>query len=110
METKNYLISGPGKKRRRIWRIQGENKVNSMPYMIFHEEEVICDENGIEVSLNRTREIIVNFDDIDKRIDLRNPMTDEVIGTFSIKELYIMLYSLGRNAQFTEDIKEGNDL
>lgn len=78
--------------------------------MIFHEEEVICDEKGIEVSLYRTRDITVNFEDVDKRLDLRNPMTDEVIGTFSIKELYIMLYSLGRNAQFTEDIKEGDIL
>ena len=104
----------PGDTRVRLWRMQIENPLTALPYMKFHENEVIQNSDGDEKELDRTRDIDLPYDPdtaAGKMIQIRNPEDDSDSDLFgeteiSLEDVYKVLYSLGRYAQEEQDIKD----
>jgi hypothetical protein len=121
MPTRNY---GPattlGAQRDRIWRVtidhvNPSSGVNIVPMLTAHEERAVrvrLEEPTVEhpepaeVSIGRTRDFTLTFTP-GAEFELRNPLTDELLGTIGTDDqLYALLYSKLRKAQTDLDAAE----
>jgi hypothetical protein len=82
-----------------------ENELDQVPVITFSEEEVVLIK-GNKVVLNRVL-LQENMGDPSKTFDLLNPETDEIIGSASYTQIYIMLYSLYKKLALDRDASIG---
>lgn len=79
------------------------NEYGQAPWVTFDEEILIEDESTGRTFRQNVGSITVVLTDPEKVIELRNPLTDEVIGTVTAQDCFVMMYSLGRQAQNDRD-------
>lgn len=104
----NYAPTvNPGDERARIWRMTIENALGQAGSIIAHEETVVRVASG-ERSLGRSRDMAMQYDPAQgsAMIELRHPVTDQIVGTATIDDAYAMIYSLARHLQKIEDQKQ----
>lgn len=108
----NYAaITELGDVRRRIWRITADNPLNGQPLATAHEEIAALAKNEagdtVQVSVGHVGgELTATAADPDRVVDLRDPVTDAVIGQTTIGAIHAHIYSLGRDMQTQRDIAE----
>lgn len=121
--SNNYGLNlTPGQIRTRIRYLSGQNpnpseEPGAFPSMIFNEEYSILlatpdpITGATEKTIGKGRDIVVQYNP-SKNVDIRNPGNDvnQPIGRLPISltmaECYVVLYSLGRQAQTDRDIME----
>ena len=93
----------PGDVRRRVWRVQGDNKLAGVPFLQFLEEDAIMLGDGSERSLNRARDLCAVYTP-GVEVPMRDPVTDEFTGAvITHAQIFAAIYSLGRYAQGIDD-------
>jgi hypothetical protein len=103
-----------------VWRVNIEHinpssGVGIVPVLTAHEEKAVrvrLEEPTVEnpapaeVSIGRTRDFTITFTP-GASFELRNPVTDELLGTFGTDDqLYVLLYAKIRKAQTDLDALE----
>lgn len=79
------------------------NEYGQVPWVTFDEEIMVEDEVTGNVFRHHVGSVTVSLDDPARVIQLRNPLTDEVIGSITAQDCFVMMYSLGRQAQEDRD-------
>jgi hypothetical protein len=80
------------------------NEYGQAPWVTFNEE--IMFEDGVTGAVYRqpVGSVTVTLVDPMQVITLRNPETDEAIGQVTAQDCFVMMYSLGRQAQIDRDV------
>jgi len=79
------------------------NEYGQTPWVTFDEEILVEDASNGKVFRQNAGSVTVTLTDPEKVIELRNPLTDEVIGQVTAQDCFVMMYSLGRQAQIDRD-------
>lgn len=79
------------------------NEYGQVPWVTFDEEILVEDESTGRTFRQNVGSVTVALTDPEKVIELRNPLTDEVIGQVTAQDCFVMMYSLGRQAQNDRD-------
>lgn len=94
--SSNYKeTSVVGTKYTRSNRVKIHNPLGSTSSIVFNEENVVITDDG--VISERAGSISESLTNPLETFDIRNPETDEVIGTMTYQEVYVALYSLYRH-------------
>lgn len=83
-----------------------ENELNQVPMISFTEEEVLV-VNGKKLVLGGAL-LQENMTDPSKTFDLLNPETDEVVGSATYMQVYVMLYSLYKTLALARDAAQSS--
>lgn len=79
------------------------NEYGQAPWVTFDEEIIVEDASTGAVFRQNVGSVTVTLTDPAQVVALRNPMTDEVIGQVTAQDCFVMMYSLGRQAQIDRD-------
>lgn len=79
------------------------NELGQAPWVTFDEEIIVEDAVTGSVFRQNVGSVTVTLTDPLKVIELRNPDDDTVIGQVTAQDCFVMMYSLGRQAQIDRD-------
>ena len=82
----------------------GFNELGELPRIQFLEEEVSTDQDG-NIDKRPCSTVEGDFSTPLEEYPLRNPETDEIIGTTTDQQLYVLLYSKYRQLGILRDAK-----
>lgn len=91
------------KGKQRVYGGSFSNELEGIPSVVFNEELITHDAVSGRVFHNQTGSVAVSLTDPATPLTLRNPVDDSVIGAVTYQDVFVMLYSLGRQAQIERD-------
>lgn len=91
------------KNKQRIHAFKGFNPIDGVPSIIWDESFVTYDPVADRVIVTDVGSCSVSLTDPLKPLVLRNPADDTVIGQAQYQDVFVMLYSLGRQTQIERD-------
>lgn len=91
------------KSKQRINSFAGTNELGGLPGIVFNEEFVTYDPIADRTIKTPVGSCAVSLTDPAKPLTLRNPLDDTVIGAGTYQDVFVLLYSLGRQTQIERD-------
>lgn len=91
------------KNKQRINSFTGSNELGGVPSIVFNEEFITYDSVSDRVIKTPVGSVATSLTDPLKPLTLRNPLDDTVIGAAQYQDVFVMLYSLGRQTQIDRD-------
>lgn len=79
------------------------NEWQGVPWITMDEELLTEDALSGQFYHNQCGALTAQLTDPTKQIELRNPIDDSVIGTATLGDVMVMIYSLGRSLQLERD-------
>jgi hypothetical protein len=79
------------------------NALGQIPWISFDEEFVTYDSVADKIYTNPAGSCQCSLTDPLKTLTLRNPLDDSIIGESTYQDVFVLLYSLGRQTQIERD-------